>query len=160
MYSFLLMGMYLLRIRAWYNITDTAQGGNKIPTSFGFQRLSSHFCRGIKYPRPLEDNQPHLYNPVTDQIVSIDLRIADSIAIGENMERKFIVSLPDCFYKAISILIQTMRMLKVQAKGTKSKTSHRSLNHISLIAADLVTTEERTWSSVCLRVVCSLPCTY
>ena len=37
------------------------------------------------------------------------------------MDRKFIASLPDVFYKAIIIQIQTMCMLKTQAKSTKSK---------------------------------------
>ena len=46
--------------------------------------MGSDFCRGIKLPRPLEYNRPHLYNPVTDQIASIDVHIhvADSNDIG------------------------------------------------------------------------------
>ena len=41
--------------------------------------------------------------------------------IGENVEGNFIVSLPDGFYIAISIPIQTMCMLMGQAIGTQSK---------------------------------------
>ena len=74
-----------------------------------------------KYPHPLEDTQPHLYNPVTYHITSIDVHIADLIVLGEKMDREFIASLPDGFYKASSIRIQTMCMFKGQAKGTKSK---------------------------------------
>ena len=59
--------------------------------------------------------------PFTDQIASLDVHIDDSIIIGENMESNFIVSLPDGFYKAISILIQTMCMLMGQAQSTQSK---------------------------------------
>ena len=65
-----------------FNTTETAQGENEIPTSHGFQRPGSHFCRCIKYHRPLEDNQHHVYSPVTDQNASKDLHIADSIVIG------------------------------------------------------------------------------
>ena len=56
----------------------------------------------------------------TDQIASLDVHIDDSNIIGENVERNFIVSLPDGFYKAISILIQTMCILMGQAQGTQS----------------------------------------
>ena len=74
-----------------------------------------------KYPHPLEDNRPHLYNPVTGQIASADVNVADSILVGEKMEREFISSLPDGFYNAISSPIKTMCTLKGQTKGTKSK---------------------------------------
>ena len=74
------------------------------------------------YKKPLEDNYPHIYNPVTDSFASIDVHIADSILIEEKMDRNFIASLPDGFYKAIIIQIQTMCMLKTQAKGTQIKT--------------------------------------
>ena len=40
--------------------------------------------------------------------------------ICDNVESNFLVS-PDVFYEAISILIQTMCMLKGQAEGTQSK---------------------------------------
>ena len=36
------------------------------------------------YPHPLEDSQPHLYNPVTDPIVTIYVNIADVSVIGGN----------------------------------------------------------------------------
>ena len=74
-----------------------------------------------KYPHPLEDNQPHLYNPVTGQIASTDVNVAGSIVIWEKMEGDFIKSLPDGFYKAISSPIKTMCMLKGQSKNTRSK---------------------------------------
>ena len=73
---------YLLKTRVCFNTTETAQEENEIPTSHGFQRPGSLFCRCIKYPRPLEDNQHHLYSHVTDQNASKDLHIADSIVIG------------------------------------------------------------------------------
>ena len=69
-----------------------------------------------KYPHPLEDNRPHLYNPVTGQIASTDLSVADSIVLGEKVEREFIARLLDGFCKAISSPIQTMCMLKRQSK--------------------------------------------
>ena len=74
-----------------------------------------------KYPHPLEDNKPHLYNPVTGQIASRDVNVADSVVIGENMENEFKANLPDGFYKAISSTVKTMCMLKGQTKGIKSK---------------------------------------
>ena len=46
---------------------------------------------------------------------SLDVYIDDSIFIGEHVESNFIVSLADGFYKAISIVIQTMCMLMGQA---------------------------------------------
>ena len=64
---------------------------------------------------------PHLYNPVTGQIASPEVNVADSIEIGEKMEREFVASLPDGFYNAISSSIKTMFALKGQAKGTKNR---------------------------------------
>ncbi|MCG7883058.1 MAG: hypothetical protein JAY96_15870 [Candidatus Thiodiazotropha endolucinida] len=79
------------------------------------------FAEVDKYPHPLEDNRPHLYNPVTGQIASADVNVADSIVIGERMERDFVSSLPDGFYNSISSPINTMCILKGQAKGSKSR---------------------------------------
>ena len=45
----------------------------------------------------------------------------DSFIIGETVESNFIVSLIDSFYKAVSILMQTMCMLMGQAEGPQSK---------------------------------------
>ena len=50
-----------------------------------------------KYSHPLEDDSPHLYNPVTGQIVSAKVNVSDSLVIGEKMERQFIASLPEGF---------------------------------------------------------------
>ena len=36
-----------------------------------------------KYPHPLADHRPHLYNPVTGQIAPDLVNVAESIAIGE-----------------------------------------------------------------------------
>ena len=38
-----------------------------------------------KYPHPLEDHRHHLYNPVTGQIASAVVNVADSMVIGEQM---------------------------------------------------------------------------
>ena len=70
------------------------------------------FAEFDKYPHPLEDNRPHLFNPVTGQIASTDINVADSIVIGEKMEREFIASLPGGFYKPISSPIKTMCVFK------------------------------------------------
>ena len=64
-----------------------------------------------KYPHPLEDHRPHLYNPVTSQIAPTDVNVADSIVIGEKIENKYIASLPNGFYKPISSPIKTMSVL-------------------------------------------------
>ena len=74
-----------------------------------------------KYPHPLDDNRPHLYNPVTGQIAPADVNVADSIVIGEKMEIEFISSLPDGFHKAISSPIKTMHVLKNQVKGNTAR---------------------------------------
>ena len=55
------------------------------------------------------------------QNASTDINVADLIIIGEKLEREFIPSLPDGFYKLISSPIKTMCMLKGQTKGTKPK---------------------------------------
>jgi hypothetical protein len=72
-----------------------------------------------KYPHPLEDQRPHLFNPVTGQIAPSAVNVADSIVIGDKMESKYIASLPDGFYNHISSPIKTMSVLKKQAKGSK-----------------------------------------
>ena len=36
-----------------------------------------------KYPHPLEDHRPHLYNPVTGKIASAIVNAADSMVTGE-----------------------------------------------------------------------------
>ena len=43
------------------------------------------FAKEEKYPHLLEDNLPHRYNPVTGQIASTDVNVADSIIIVEKM---------------------------------------------------------------------------
>lgn len=72
-----------------------------------------------RYPHPLEDNRPYLYNPISGQIAANDVNVADSIAIGVKMERKYIASLPDGFYNPISSPIKTMSALKKKVKGNK-----------------------------------------
>ena len=72
-----------------------------------------------KYPHPLEDNRPHLYNPVSGQIAPADVNVADSIGIGAKMERESIASLPDGFYNPISSPIKMMSVLKKKVKGNK-----------------------------------------
>ena len=59
--------------------------------------------------------------PFTDQIASLDLHIDDSYIIGLNEESNFIGSRPDGFYKASSILIQTIFLVMGLAQGTQSK---------------------------------------
>ena len=44
-----------------------------------------------KYSHPLEDDSPHLYNPVTGQIASAKVNVSDSLVIGEKKDRQFIV---------------------------------------------------------------------
>jgi hypothetical protein len=46
-----------------------------------------------KYPHPLEDHRPHLYNPVTGQISTAVVHVGDSIIIGEKVESIYIASL-------------------------------------------------------------------
>ena len=72
-----------------------------------------------KYPIPLEDKQPHLYNPVSGQIAPSNVNVADSVSIGAKMERAYITTLPDGFRSTISSPIKTMSILKKQAKGNK-----------------------------------------
>ena len=98
-----------------------------------------------KYPHPLEDNKPHLYNPVTGQIASRNVNVADSVVIGEKMENNFIANLPDGFYKAISSTVKTMCMLKGQTKGIQSK----PVIDLETIFLRLLA-EDRTGSFVCL----------
>ena len=75
----------------------------------------------VKISSSSRDNQPHLYNPFTDQIASVDIHIDGSNIMGENRTSNFIVSVIEGFYTATSILVQTMCMLKGQAEGTLSK---------------------------------------
>jgi len=35
-----------------------------------------------KHPHPLEDHRPRLYNPVTGEVASEEVSVADSVAIG------------------------------------------------------------------------------
>lgn len=74
-----------------------------------------------KYPHPLEDDKPHLYNPVTGQVASTDVNVADSLVIGENMERDFIANLPKGFFNAISSPIKTMFTDKGQSKSASNR---------------------------------------
>ena len=70
-----------------------------------------------KYSHPLEDNRPHLYNPVSGQVAVADINVADSIVIGDKMEREYIASLPNGFFNPISSPIKTMSILKKRTKG-------------------------------------------
>ena len=45
-----------------------------------------------KYPHPLADHRPHLYNSVTGQIAPDLVNVAESITIGEQMASKYRVS--------------------------------------------------------------------
>ena len=74
-----------------------------------------------KYPHPLEDHRPHLYNPVSGQIAPADVNVADSIGIGAKMESKYISNLPDGFYNPICSPIKTMSVLKKKVKGNKAR---------------------------------------
>ena len=74
-----------------------------------------------KYPHPLADHRPHLYNPVTGQIAPYLVNVAESIAIGEQIERKYRASLPEGFFNTISSPIKTMSVLKSNVKGNKAK---------------------------------------
>ena len=75
------------------------------------------YAKVEKYPHPLEDVRPHLYNPINGQIAPVDVNVADSITIGEKMQREYIASLPKGFYNPISSPIKTMSVLKKQTKG-------------------------------------------
>ena len=70
-----------------------------------------------KYSHPLEDNRPHLYNPVSGQVAVADINVADSIVIGDKMEREYIASLPNGFFNPFSSPIKTMSILKKRTKG-------------------------------------------
>ena len=70
-----------------------------------------------KYPHPLEDNRPHLYNPVSGQIAPSNVNVADSFNIGAKMECAYIATLPDGFHSPISSPIKTMTILKKQASN-------------------------------------------
>lgn len=70
-----------------------------------------------KHPHPLENAHPCLYNPITSQIAPAEVNVADSIEIGEKMERDYIASLPNGFHNPISSPIKTMSLLKKQIKG-------------------------------------------
>ncbi len=74
-----------------------------------------------KYTHLLEDHRPHLYNPVTGQIVSADVNVADSIVIGDKMEKEYVASFPNGFYDPISSPIKMMSILKKQIKGKRIK---------------------------------------
>ena len=66
-----------------------------------------------KYPHPLEDDCP---NFLTGQIAQTNVNVADSILIGEKMEREYITSLPNGFFNPISSPITTMSVSKKQVK--------------------------------------------
>ena len=65
-----------------------------------------------KYPHPLEDHRPYLYNPVTGQIANDSVNVADSLVIGNKLESKYIASLPKGFTDPISTPIKTMDVRK------------------------------------------------
>ena len=93
-----------------------------------------------KYPHPLEDIRPHLYNPVTGQIAPADVNVADSISIGEKMEKEFIASLPNGFYNPISSPIKTMSVLQ---KRMQSKNVRPALNLESIYFRLLMIGQQR-----------------
>ena len=72
-----------------------------------------------KYPHPLDDHRPHLYNPVTGEIAPAEMNVADSILIGEKMGSKYIASLSGGFYDPISSPIKTLGIIKKKVKGNK-----------------------------------------
>ena len=74
-----------------------------------------------KYPHPLGDNRPYLYNPVSGQIASIEVNVTDSIAIRMKMESDYIASLPEGFYNTVSSPIKTMCVVKGKVRENKSK---------------------------------------
>ena len=76
------------------------------------------------------------------------------------MESNFIVSLPDGFYKAIRILIQTMCMLMGQAEGIQSKQVIDLKTIFKPLLLIRLKREDITWSSVCLQAVSSLSSIY
>ncbi len=53
-----------------------------------------------KYPHPLEVHRPILYNPVTGQISTAQVNVADSVAIGQAVESKYTSILQGGFYEA------------------------------------------------------------
>lgn len=59
------------------------------------------------------------YNPVTGQIAPTEVNVADSSEIGENLQSKYIASLPNGFYNIISSPIKTIDNLKKKVKGDK-----------------------------------------
>ena len=73
----------------------------------------------IKYHHYLELISLTYTISFTDQIASLDKHIDESIIFRKRVESNFIVFLPDSFYKAISILTQTMCMLKGQTHRLK-----------------------------------------
>ncbi|KAH3868280.1 hypothetical protein DPMN_031423 [Dreissena polymorpha] len=75
-----------------------------------------------KYPYPLEDIRPQLYNPVTGQIVPQHENIANSSEIGEKLEKAYVAGLLRGFYKPISSPIKTMSVLSQQVKVNNCKT--------------------------------------
>jgi len=111
-----------------YAISEPGQSAEKLHKEEMKQRriLDAHDRALIeteleKYPHPLEVHRPHLYNPVTGQIAPAEVNVADSIAIGESMESKYISKLPGGFYDPISSPIKTMSILKKHAKSNKVK---------------------------------------
>ena len=72
-----------------------------------------------KYSHPLEDNRPHLYNSVSGQVAVADINVADSIVIGDKMEREYIASLPNGFFNPISSPIKTI--IRIFSEYTQAK---------------------------------------
>ena len=60
-------------------------------------------------------------NPIICQIDPANVKVADLIMIGENMESYYIAIIPDGFYKAIRNPIKTMCVLKQHIKSSKAK---------------------------------------
>ena len=69
------MEKYLLGIRAWFNITETAQGENEIQICIGFSME--------KYHQPLEIISITYTIPFTDQIAALDINIYDQLLLGK-----------------------------------------------------------------------------
>ena len=67
------MEKYLLGIRAWFDITETAQGENEIPTCIGFSME--------KYHQPLEIIS--ITYTITDQIAALDIHMDNQLLLGK-----------------------------------------------------------------------------
>ena len=98
-------------------VRKTSQKQHK--EEFKHRRILDAYDRNLiyaeveKYPHPLEDDCP---NFLTGQIAQTNVNVADSILIGEKMEREYITSLPNGFFNPISSPITRMSVSKKQVK--------------------------------------------